>query len=194
MVSAVLAGGENTRFPYLKGFIEVEGATLIERTAEKLKTVTEEVVISTNEPERYFYLGLPLIGDVIESRGPASGIVSVLISTGAERVFVTACDMPFINTELVSYIIDRSGKQVTVPVINGRAEPMLAVYSRGVIECFENGIGSGRSSLNDMLKELDVLYIEEEEVRKIDPEGRSFLNINTLNDYKEAFENRQKVN
>jgi molybdopterin-guanine dinucleotide biosynthesis protein A len=193
MVSAVLAGGENTRFPFLKGFIEIEGRRLIERNIERLNAVTGQVVISVNEPENYFYLGVPLIGDVVEPRGPASGIVSVLLCTGADEVFVTACDMPFINTELIRYIINNRAGDATVPVFNERPEPLFAVYSKGVTVPFEEGIREGRSSLTDMLKKLDVCYIEEEDVRRIDPEGRSFLNINDLDDYETAFRDDKKA-
>jgi molybdopterin-guanine dinucleotide biosynthesis protein A len=187
MVSALLAGGENRRFPALKGFIEVGGRRLVELNAEKLRSVSEKVVISTNEPGHYFYLGLPMVGDAVPSRGPASGVVSVLLATRAHAVFAVACDMPFVNVELARYIASRAAGDATVPVYRGRPEPLFAVYSRGVLGAFEEGIRAGRSSITEMLGPLDVCYIEEEDVRRIDPEGRSFININTPEDYEAAF-------
>jgi molybdopterin-guanine dinucleotide biosynthesis protein A len=183
MVSAVLAGGKNTRLPFPKGLMEVKGRRLVESSVRILGEITGHVVISTNAPERYFNLGVPLIGDVVESRGPISGILSVLLSTGAEEAFFIACDMPFIKTELIRYIIDRRSGDATVPVFGGRPEPLFAVYSRKVAGVFEERIIDGGSSLVEAIKGLDVRYIEEDEVRRIDPEGRSFININTIEDY-----------
>jgi molybdopterin-guanine dinucleotide biosynthesis protein A len=187
MVSVILSGGGNTRFPLLKGFIEVSGKRLIESNLELLRGITGEVVISTNAPEHYFYLGVPLIGDVKGPAGPMSGIYSPLYCTGADEVFVTACDMPYLNSELISYIISNRGKEATVPVFGGRPEPLLAVYTSGLLETMKRLINEGMTSITHMLKEIDVKYIGEEEVKRIDREGRSFININTPEDYERAF-------
>ncbi|GAB4390127.1 MAG: molybdenum cofactor guanylyltransferase [Thermodesulfovibrionales bacterium] len=187
MVSAILAGGKNSRLPFAKCFLQVGGRKLIERNLELLGEITGKVVISTNEPELYFHMGVPLVGDVVEPSGPMSGILSVLQATGAPEVFVTACDMPFISGELVRYIIGRRAREATVPVFNGRPEPLLAVYTRAAAGAMEALLARGRRALSGLLQELDVAYVEEEEVRKIDPEGRSFININTLGDLERAF-------
>jgi molybdopterin-guanine dinucleotide biosynthesis protein A len=189
MVSAVLSGGENRRFPFTKGFIELNGKRIIESTVETLKQITKKVVISTNEPESYFYLGVPLTGDIIKHAGPMGGIHSVLVGTDEHEVFVIACDMPFIKPELINYIISRKAKDATVPVFNKRPEPLLAVYTKNIIKLMEDMISKRQLALTDMLKEIDVQYIREEEVRRIDPEGRSFININTLEDFERASKN-----
>ncbi len=192
MLGVVLAGGENTRLPLLKGFMEIGGRPVIEAEVELLRGIFREVVISANEPELYFYLGAPVIGDIIKNTGPAGGILSALIGTQAEEVFVTACDMPFVRPELIRLIVSRKGGDATVPVFNGRPEPLLAVYSRGIIKTLEGELraptilGARPPALRDILKEADTVYITEEEVREVDPEGVSFTNINTGKDFKNA--------
>lgn len=183
MVSVILAGGENKRFPYLKGFIETGGRRIIESNIEILTSVTDSIVISTNTPEHYFYLGVPLIGDIITSAGPMSGIYSALYSTKSDAVFVSACDMPFLNKALIEYIITNADKEATVPVYNGKAEPLFGVYSSALLQTMENMIEHGRTSMYHMLDEVDVKYIDEDEIRGIDPEGLSFININTIDDF-----------
>jgi len=183
MVSVMLAGGENKRFPYLKGFIEAGGRRIIESNIEILTSVTDSIVISTNTPEHYFYLGVPLIGDIITSAGPMSGIYSALYSTKSDAVFVSACDMPFLNKALIEYIITNADKEATVPVYNGKAEPLFGVYSSALLQTMENMIEHGRTSMYHMLDEVDVKYIDEDEIRGIDPEGLSFININTIDDF-----------
>ena len=133
-----MAGGENTRYPSPKAFTVMAGETIIERSLRILGGLCERVVISTNEPELYFHLGAPLVGDVLKGAGPMAGIASVLHATGAKELLVAACDMPFIREELLKYIIDNRGGEATVPVMNGRPEPLLAVYSRDALGTMES--------------------------------------------------------
>jgi molybdopterin-guanine dinucleotide biosynthesis protein A len=183
MTAALLSGGRGKRFPYPKGLIDIGGNKLIEINLNLLSDLAEDVFISTNTPELYFHMGFPVVGDLVSPSGPMSGIFSVLFSSEAPEVFVTACDMPYIKKELMTYIIKNRAAQATVPVFRGRPEPMLAVYSRELLNIMEELIREGKSSLTHMLDEVDVNYIEEEDIRKIDREGRSFININTPEDY-----------
>jgi molybdopterin-guanine dinucleotide biosynthesis protein A len=183
MTSVILSGGRNSRFPHIKGFVEVNGTSIIETNIELLKGLTGNVVISTNAPERYFRLGLPLIGDVTESLGPMSGIFSALYCTGDEEVLAVASDMPFINPDLVRLVMDMRAGDATVPVFGGRPEPLPAVYSRSLLGTMEALIKENRTSLTRMLNKVDTHYIDEDDVSKTDPGGRSFININTPEDY-----------
>lgn len=193
MVSVILSGGENRRFPAPKGFIEVEGVRIIERTLTLLKRATGRVVISANEPEKYFYLGAPLIGDVVKSSGPIGGIISAFLGTGADEILVAACDMPFIRPDIIKYIMEKRGGQATVPVHNGEPEPLLAVYSRAAFGPMEGMARKGQRSLKEMLGGLAVRYIDEAEIRGMDPEGKSFVNINTPADFDRAFGKRREA-
>jgi molybdopterin-guanine dinucleotide biosynthesis protein A len=187
MVSAILAGGENTRFPAQKAFIEIEGRRLIERTIETLQGLFPEVLISTNRPEEFFYLGLPMIGDVYDVRGPLTGIFSVLYASGAERVFVLACDMPFPNPELIKALRDTDGPAV-VPLWRGRPQPLLGHYGRQLLPEMERRILQGRVGLRDFLRETGAVFVPEAEVSALDPQGLSFLNINTPEDLKRVLD------
>lgn len=192
MTAAILSGGENTRIPVLKGFLEVGGRTILARSLEMLRRLFRDVVISTNMPERYFSFGVPLIGDIRDERGPMTGILSLLAATGDESVFVVACDMPFIKEELIRYVINcydrhaagyRGQADAVIPVFRGRPEPLLGIYSRSAFTVLEEEVRKGKGGIQETLAKLNVLYIPDEEVRRIDPEGLSFVNINTLNDY-----------
>ena len=190
MTAAILAGGENKRFPYNKAFIEVNGKRLIERTIDTLKSIFDSVVISTNEPESYFYLGLPMIGDVVNERGPMTGIFSVL-SYIKEDVFFMACDMPFINKGLLNGIISKGGS--VIPVFDGLPQPLVGRYSYKAAGRMLKNIEEGKKGLRDFLKEADVVYMDEAETRAIDPEGLSFVNINTIDDYNKYLKAEKEV-
>lgn len=198
MTAVILAGGENRRLPVLKSCLKVDGRRIIDSNIELLKGLFDRVVISTNAPELYLYLGVPMIGDILRHRGPMTGIFSVLLGTGEPEVFVFACDMPFIKPELIRYIVDKYRGQrtedrtqnsevkkwdVVVPVFDRKPQPLFGIYSKNIINTVEERITRGQRGLREMLTELRVLYIKEEEVRDIDPSGRSFVNINTIEDY-----------
>lgn len=190
ITGTILAGGENRRIPLLKGYIEINGKRIIDSSVCVMKSLFERVVISTNTPEHYFYCGMPMIGDVVAQRGPLTGIFSVLLNIKDDAIFVAACDMPFLNERLVRYMADRYNDfnsatnkwDAVIPVFEGDPQPLLGIYSKNILGIIEARLNKGLKKLKDMLTEINVLYIKEEEVKQIDPEGRSFLNINTMED------------
>jgi molybdopterin-guanine dinucleotide biosynthesis protein A len=101
--------------------------------------------------------------------------------------------MPLIKDRLISYIIDNRGGQATVPVFGGRPEPLLAVYSRAALRTMEAMLVQGERSLTGLIERLEVNYLDEPAIRKIDPEGESFMNINTVEDYNRAIGKRALI-
>jgi len=182
----ILAGGETRRMPIPKAFIRVNGKPIIERTHKVLKGLFSEVFIVTNEPEAYLYLGVPMLGDVYNVRGPMTGIFTSLINSKYPWVFVLGCDMPFINYELIRYMASkREGYDAVVPkslIKKGYIEPLFAFYSNRLCQAMEKALVDGRTGLKDFLKDKKVRYVTSGEIRKIDPEGKSFINLNTPKD------------
>ncbi|MDP2278107.1 MAG: molybdenum cofactor guanylyltransferase [Nitrospirota bacterium] len=194
MTGTILAGGENRRIPLLKGHIEINGKKIIDSSVNLMRNLFGRAVISTNTPELYFYCGAPMIGDIINQRGPLTGIFSVLSNIKDDAIFVVACDMPFLNGQLMKYMVDKynnfnSGTNkwdAVIPVFEGKPQPLFGIYSKNILGIIEERLNKGLKKLKDMLTEINVLYIKEEEVKQIDPEGRSFLNINTMEDYEKV--------
>ena len=186
MDALILAGGENSRIPFLKGFLEINGTKIIESNVRLLKGIFNRVLISTNSPELYFYLGTLMVGDIIKHRGPMTGIYSALNVPDVSDVFVTACDMPFINVILIQHMVNKWGEKwdAVIPLFDNRPQPLFGIYSQKISGKIEDSIKKGRKSLRELLKRINVLYIKEEEVRSIDTEGKSFVNINTMEDFK----------
>lgn len=189
----ILAGGKNLRFPFLKGFIKLGKSTIIEKNLSLLKELFDEVFISANIPDVYFYLGAPIIGDVLPSLGPMSGIYSALINTKSECAFVIACDMPFAKDDLILFIckkhdeISRSKSvDATIPIYNGEPQPLFGVYCKKVLPYFECCVLNDKTSMRRLLNEINVYFIDESDIMTIDPDGRSFVNINTIEDYVSA--------
>ena len=187
---AVLAGGENKRFPVLKSLIKVNGITIIEKNLRLLNSICDEVFISTNTPELYFRQSAVMLGDIVQSRGPMSGIFSSLLNAKNESLFIVACDMPFLSIEVMSLICKRHFEasqdmqyDATVPVYNKMIQPLCGIYSKNILPSLEQHILDGKNSMHLFLKESKTNYIEEPEIRKIATDSNLFININTIEDY-----------
>jgi molybdenum cofactor guanylyltransferase len=185
MDALILAGGENTRIPVPKGFLVINGQRILDRNVHLFKGLFERILISTNSPELYFSAGAIMVGDIISQKGPMTGIFSALSVPGVPEVFVTACDMPFINVILVQYLLERweSRRDALIPIYRKKPEPLLGIYAKKIAGVMEESLRKGERSLQAFLGKIDVLYVDEKEVRRRDPEGKSFVNINTLEDY-----------
>ncbi len=185
MDAIILAGGENRRFRAHKALAEIQGRRIIETSAELLVRHFTTVYISTNTPELFFYLGLPLIGDIVEERGPISGIYSSFVSTGASELFIMACDMPFIKSEVIDLIVNKFDAQdAVIPMHKGLLQPLLGIYSRCLVPRLAARIRQHNKAMWDLVKGMKVQVVPEEEILRVDPEGRSFVNINTHEEYR----------
>ena len=186
MCAVILAGGQNRRIPAVKGFLELNGKAFIEIQRDALLKLFPRVFISTNNPELYFHLGLEMVGDILPGRGPMSGIMTILKLPYSRYVFVVACDMPFINAILVEHLKAQwsDAWDAVIPMYGGTTQPLCGMYSAAIAGKMERSLLKGKGSIRDFLNEIRVLYIHEEVVRTIDPKGKSFVNINTLEDYK----------
>lgn len=181
--AAILAGGENMRMPVLKAFIEVNGQKIIEKNLGVMKKLFEEVFIVTNQPEAYSYLGVPLLGDIYDIRGPMTGIFTALLNSPEQWVFVSACDMPFINIDLINHMSDqRRGSDAVVPMLQRKAEPLFSFYSKRLLTSMEKAVLGDNKSLKDFLDMKRVQYIPMNQIKKFDPEAASFINLNTPQD------------
>jgi len=186
MKALILAGGKNRRFGDLKSFIKINSRSIIDTNIELLRNIFTEVILSTNDPEKYFYLGVPMVGDIMKDKGPMSGILTTLMLNDVQTVFVTACDMPFIQVDLIHFMKRRwtSSFHAAIPVFQGNPQPLFGIYSKKVAAVMETSIRNNMNSLRDFLHEINVLYIREKEVKEYDPEGKSFININTEDDFR----------
>jgi molybdopterin-guanine dinucleotide biosynthesis protein A len=187
----ILAGGENRRMPVPKAFIEVNGQTIIQRTITTFKTIFSDIVIVTNQPEQYSSFNVKLLGDVYNVRGPMTGILTSLLNSHHGWVFVSACDMPFIHGKLIEHMTSlRHGCDAVVPCDRGRAEPLFALYSRRLTKTMENAILVNKRSLKDFLNFKKVNYVPLRDIKKIDPEARSIINLNEPRDIETHLEPR----
>ena len=187
MTGIVLAGGMSRRMGTDKAFLKISGVPMIEHVLRSLRSVVDHVIIVTNAPEAFASYGAKVVIDALAVPGPLTGIYSGLLESADECNFVVACDMPFLNPGLVSYLSGLAeGYDIVAPKINGLVEPLHAVYCRKLLPFIRKRIETDARKIQDLFSEARVRYVTEQEVDRFDPEHRSFMNLNTVEEYKEA--------
>jgi molybdopterin-guanine dinucleotide biosynthesis protein A len=182
----VLAGGQSSRLGIDKSFINVNGQSLIERIVAKLTRLSDDVIIVTNSPDEYDHLEARLVGDIYPGKGALGGIYSGLRAAANAYSLVVACDMPFLDLNLLRYMIILAREHdVVIPRIGGLPEPLHAIYSKNCLEPIDRLLARGGLKIIDFFSEVRVRYVEEGEVDIFDPQHLSLFNVNTLNDLEE---------
>lgn len=184
ITGVILAGGLSSRYGKDKAFLLINGTPLIERTAEKMKTIFQEVIIISNEKKRLSYLGLPVFEDIKKGLGPLGGIYTGLLSMSNEMGFFVACDMPFINEALIRYMVSKKDNcAALVPSVGNEIEPLHAIYSKSCLSAIENLIKANTYQVRLFYGHINIKYVKEDEIKKFTSPEQVFLNINTPDEY-----------
>ena len=187
----VLAGGMSRRLGRDKALEPVGGEPLLRRVIGRLSEVSQETVVVVADAERATGLLLPdsarVAVDVYPGKGSLGGIFSGLSASGLDWGIVVACDMPFLNVDLLRHmLLLRKGCDAVVPVVEGRPEPTHAVYSRGCLASIESRLQADDLKIARFFDEVRVRYVTQEEIAGFDPEYLSFFNVNTQEDLDRA--------
>jgi len=162
----ILIGGESRRMGADKAFVKLAGQTLLQRVFNCVKPLFDDVMISGRWP-RLEMSGTRFISDQLPGRGPAIGLCAALANARHPYVFATACDMPFITSELIERLLScRHGYDVVAPMMDGKLQPLCAVYSRNCGPALTRRVQRGERSIAGFIEREPGLR-----VRRID--GRS---------------------
>jgi len=188
MTGVILAGGRNRRMGRNKALLPVGDRTLVEVIAARLREAgLDPLLLVANTPEAYAHLGLPVVPDALPSGHPLVGVYSGVLHADGPA-FVCACDMPLLNPTLIHALAALAdGVDAVVPRHDGEYEPLHAVYTPACLDAIRRCIAEqGRST--GFLTEVRVRVVEEDDLREIDPELRSFVNVNTPEEYADVLE------
>jgi molybdopterin-guanine dinucleotide biosynthesis protein A len=181
----ILVGGEARRANgQEKYFFRYQGKTFIERLVDSLREITDEIILVAKNPEqcrRFDILkDVRCISDVRPGLGPIGGLHAGVLEAKGELIFVSACDMPCLETAVVSYLFDTIGDaDAAIPSWNEEMlEPLHAVYRRPVLLRYLQNHES--LSLRPMIRSINTRYVPVSELRRFDPMLRTFTNINKL--------------
>lgn len=192
--AVVLAGGQGSRLGFVeKALLSLNNRPLLSHIVQRLALVTGTIIVSLRDEaqrQRFSRLfpDLTFVIDRYQGAGPLAGMEAGLRACSAEYTLVLGCDMPFINTEVLKYLLDRCrGYDVTIPRWeDGRLEPLHAVYRTEVMrrEILHSLRQGERIILAPLFRLKRIQYIDVVKLRALDPDLNTFKNVNTLSDMK----------
>jgi molybdopterin-guanine dinucleotide biosynthesis protein A len=182
-----MAGGKSRRFGRDKALLTINGETLLARTLQTLGRVTSDLLV-VGPPQRQHEAGAArVVPDEYPDSGPLGGIYTALRASALEHVLVVACDMPLLNVDLLRYLLTiKDGWDVVLPRVDGHGEQLHAVYATACLDPMQRRLDSGEYKIDRLFADVRVRTVEEDELRRHDPELQSFWNINTPADWERA--------
>jgi len=195
MTGIILAGGKSSRMGTNKAFLDFDGARLIERTNGVLNDLFSEIIIVTNDPLSYTHFSSALIvTDIYKNKGALGGIYTGLFFASEKHAFVTACDMPFVNKDLIAYLAGRADDyDIVVPQSPGGLQPLHAVYSKKCMAPIKKNLEADKLKVTGFYKGLRVLTVTEEILQPFNQDGQTFLNINTPREIEQLHPQQTKL-
>jgi len=186
----IQAGGESRRMGSDKALLPFLGQPLILRLLSRLAWIAEEVLVTSNQPENYRILGLTPIPDLLPGFGALGGLYTALSAAGHPYVAVVACDMPFASPELFLYelaLLRETGADAVIPRSEEGTEPFHAVYRCNTcLPQVRAALEAGKRRVDAWFPQVDIRYLTPVETLPYDPDKLAFLNINTLEELREA--------
>jgi molybdopterin-guanine dinucleotide biosynthesis protein A len=170
-----------------KALLLFDDEPLIVHVVATLRRLFADVVVVTAPGQDLPSMPVRLVCDEVAYQGPVGGIYYGLTAAGSDAAFVTSCDSVFLNVDLISHLRSQLPEHdVVVPHWQGRFQPLHAVYRRSVLPLLAEQLARGELRPVHLFDKVRLRRIDEDEIRRFDPEGSSFFNMNTPQDYAEA--------
>jgi molybdopterin-guanine dinucleotide biosynthesis protein A len=196
MLSVIVqAGGKSSRMGQDKALMPFLGQPLVQRVLQRVRPLADEVLLITHRSEDYSFLNIPLLADEIPGRGALGGLYTALLRASQPLVLVAACDMPFINPDLLALQRDLllSGSyDAVIPRTGSGIEPFHAVYRRAAcLPAVEAALQADKWRMDSWLSAANVRFLTQEEAAELggvqeDDFLLSFWNLNTPEDFTKA--------
>jgi molybdopterin-guanine dinucleotide biosynthesis protein A len=185
VAAAIIAGGAATRLGGLpKSTLVVEGRPIAERLLEVLRATFPRVLVVANDASPWSVLGVEVLSDIYGGAGPLAGVHAALVATaGQAGVVCVAGDMPFVAPTLLELLRDHApAADAVVPRLAGRPEPLLARWGRACLPVIEARLAAGERAVHATFEAVRTTWLDEPALRAVDPDLRSFTNVNTPED------------
>ena len=191
MLSVVIqAGGQSRRMGQDKALLTFMGEPLIRRVLDRLRLLADEILVTTNQPDDYRFLGVPLFADRLPDRGALGGLYTALDAASHPLVAVVACDMPFVNTTLLTAeraILQTTASDAVIPDTGRGLEPFHAVYRRATcLPAVRTALDQNHWRVDAWFSQVKLYILSPEMTRQYDPDLHSFFNLNTPQDVEQS--------
>ncbi len=186
LAGIVLAGGMSTRMGQDKASLSWQGSDLLNTVLARLAPVCSELIVVSNVARNIILPNVKVVADKYIKCGPLAGMQAGIRASHCDYNFIAACDMPYLNTNAVAYIGEAAvGYDAAVPFFEGYFNPLHGVYRRTCLSHIEILLKEGNYSVLNFYNEINLRRITAEELKIFDPELKTFININTPEDFQQ---------
>ncbi|MFN8496499.1 MAG: molybdenum cofactor guanylyltransferase [Anaerolineae bacterium] len=194
----ILSGGQSRRMGRDKALLELDGERLLDRVANTVSAVSDDVIVVAGDAARYGGGPWRVVSDAFPGAGALGGLYSGLQAARHPYVLAVACDMPFLSVPLLAYLARAArGWDAAVPQASDTSlgsdadlsprstakdrdlQPLHAVYHRRVARVILERIAAGDLRMIGFFPFIRVRYVSAAEIERHDPQRLSFFNANT---------------
>jgi len=195
----ILCGGQSRRMGQDKGLMNLNGTPMIIHTLEIVRDIVDEIVLVLRDEKQ---LGLyekcvngfeteknehntkiKTVIDIETDQGPLFGLYTGLLNIKSEGALLLPCDSPFISHYFVNKMFELTAEsevQAMVPMWpDGLTEPLHSYYLKECIPMIRDRLEKGFRNVKSLLDILNVFYVD---VGTLDPDKKSFINLNRPED------------
>lgn len=185
MTGIVMAGGKSRRLGQDKRFLVLGGRSCLQRILDAYKGLFMDVLIVADAKEPFAGMDVRVVEDLIPGMATLGGLYTGLLQAGTARVFAAAVDMPCLSPAAIRIVLDHAEEgDIVIPDVAGQLQPMHAVYSKACLPYIKRLLDQSSFKVQELCKvpELNICRIPQSAFQAVDPELRSFFNINTPQD------------
>lgn len=193
ITGVILAGGKSRRMGENKALMQLGEDSLIGHVIRRMRMVTDELLLITNNPTAYTHLNLPMHEDIVPNTGALGGVYTGLTYASHDTVLCVACDSPFLAPKLLTYLVSVLGEHDAVMPYTSRRDQgqitlqtLCAVYSKRCLPIIELMLQESELRVHALHERAHIKRISPEVWQRFDPDGMSFFNINTPEDFDHA--------
>jgi molybdopterin-guanine dinucleotide biosynthesis protein A len=182
--AVVLAGGRSPRMGTPKALLDFDGEPLVLHIVRVLNCLFARTIVVAAPGQSLPALPAEVVRDEVAYQGPVGGIYYGLDAASDELAFVTSCDVPFLNPRLIAHMLSQAaGYDVVVPHWEARFQPLHAVYRRSVLPFLREQLERSELRPVYLFEKVRTRRVEADEISALDPDGLSFVNMNTPEEY-----------
>ena len=193
VTGVILAGGRSRRMGRNKALMPLRQEPLIAHVVRQMQSVTDELLLITNEPDLYTSLKLPMYADILPDMGALGGIYTGLTYARNSTVICVGCDMPLLQPNLLSHLTTLlNNYDAVVPCVEAEDrsasifQTLSAVYAKRCLPVINSMLAGGELRVHALYDRVDTRVVQPTEWQLFDPQGLSFFNINTPEDFEIA--------
>ena len=202
ITGVILAGGKSRRMGENKALMQLGDNSLIGHVICRMRLVTDELLLITNSPAEYSHLGIPIHTDIVPNTGALGGVYTGLTLASRDAVLCVACDSPFLESKLLTYLASVLGEYDAVMPYTHKGvgvrdlsnsdtaritlQTLCAVYSKRCLPIIELMLQDAELRVHALYERAHIKRIPPEIWQRYDPDGMSFFNINTPEDFDRA--------